>query len=165
MVKAFKSAGEVVLMCGDGANDVLALKTADVGVALLTGFNLLNADSSGYSVPQNETSPSAEHAKAPHRVGAVEERDDEDEENDVKIGDASAAAPFTARRPSIYSVVSLIRYATPSLLIHHTQHYTAQSTSVVLITQHYLYCCTHHHDDLILLRCCHFSGMVGRPMF
>lgn len=125
VVKAFKSAGEVVLMCGDGANDVLALKTADVGVALLTGFNLLNADSSGYSVPQNETTPSAGHAKASHRKGVVEEKegdDDEEDEGDVKIGDASAAAPFTARRPSIYSVVSLIRYATHSLPIHHTQH-------------------------------------------
>ena len=126
VVKAFKSAGEVVLMCGDGANDVLALKSADVGVALLTGFNLLNADSSGFSVPRNGTATSAEHAKASHRVGAVEEKkgddEDEDDEGDVKIGDASAAAPFTARRPSIYSVVGLIRHATASLPIHHIQH-------------------------------------------
>jgi manganese-transporting P-type ATPase len=123
VVKAFKSAGEVVLMCGDGANDVLALKTADVGVALLTGFNLLNADSSGFSVPQNETATSAEHAKAGHRKGVgIVGDEDEDDESDVKIGDASAAAPFTARRPSIYSVVGLIRYATLNLPIHHIQH-------------------------------------------
>ena len=127
VVKAFKSAGEVVLMCGDGANDVLALKTADVGVALLTGFNLLNADSSGFSGPQNGTATSAEHAKAGQRkgVGVVKKKEgdeDEDDESDVKIGDASAAAPFTARRPSIYSVVGLIRYETLSLPIHHIQH-------------------------------------------
>jgi magnesium-transporting ATPase (P-type) len=133
VVKAFKSAGEVVLMCGDGANDVLALKTADIGVALLTGFNLLNADSSGFSVPLNETILSAVHTKTSHRKGLAEERkgddEDEDDESDVKIGDASAAAPFTARRPSIYSVVSLIRYAIPSLPIHGTH-------STVLLALH-----------------------------
>ena len=39
-----------------------------------------------------------------------EERKNEEEEEDVvKIGDASVAAPFTARKPSIYSVVEIIR--------------------------------------------------------
>ena len=129
VVNAFKSAGEVVLMCGDGANDVLALKSADVGVALLTGFNLLNADSSGSNAPQSDSTTSAKDTKIQHHDRAVNsvDDDDDDDESDIKIGDASAAAPFTARRPSISSVVSLIRCARLSLQIVIMQHHTTPS--------------------------------------
>ena len=131
VVNAFKRAGEVVLMCGDGANDVLALKSADVGVALLTGFNLLNADSSGSSAPLSDSTSSARETKIQHHDRAVNiddnDDDDDDGESDIKIGDASAAAPFTARRPSISSVVSLIRYTRISLQIVPMQHSIAPS--------------------------------------
>ena len=44
VTECLHSVGRLCVMCRDGANDVGALKQADVGVALLSGFGDLNVD-------------------------------------------------------------------------------------------------------------------------
>jgi magnesium-transporting ATPase (P-type) len=117
-------------MCGDGANDVAALGAADVGVALLSGFGLQNVNATTAASPslssdtppavnqggETETDSSTKENPARRtRVAEVAKQAQTEVETqqtmEVRIGDASTAAPFTARRPSIASVADLIRFA------------------------------------------------------
>ena len=42
VLKAMRANGRYTMMCGDGANDVGALKQAHIGLALLSGFGDMN---------------------------------------------------------------------------------------------------------------------------
>lgn len=89
LVSLMNEMGEYTLMCGDGTNDVGALKKAHVGVALL-----------------EETKTKAKSISLPGNIG--QSMFILDEEVKTKLGDASIAAPFTSRTGSLRSVVDVI---------------------------------------------------------
>lgn len=114
------------LMCGDGTNDVGALKQAHIGVALLDGrpedlqkilkemrdsqvrkhqkslIETRKKWESSLNVDSNST------AALDKMLKTLEDADAEGN-NLVKLGDASVAAPFTSKISTIQSVCTLIR--------------------------------------------------------
>ncbi|OEU20754.1 P-type ATPase [Fragilariopsis cylindrus CCMP1102] len=143
VIECLHSVGSICLMCGDGANDVGALKGADVGVALLTGFGDLNVDKtdeeSQKTVNKDATESQVTAIMSQDQLnqiralpvtllkmklrsiggggieasaGALAKQFDDVESGElpmVKLGDASIAAPFTSKMPSIKSCVDIVR--------------------------------------------------------
>ena len=135
---------DTVLMCGDGTNDVSALRRADVGVALLGASSVERVDlGDGVDASDPDQVRTALQpflrAKARERAkknrekmrsfvsgggtssgggglmaslssAMQQQQDDGDgEAGVVKFGDASVAAPFTTKVPSLYFITHLVR--------------------------------------------------------
>jgi len=117
--------GFTTLMCGDGTNDVAALKHAHVGVALLTGVAAKHAEQEAIPStvqppavttvnPQQQPVTPAEAAQrareqAKKRIEELYKQMDENEQTIVRLGDASIAAPFTSRTSTIQCVCHIIK--------------------------------------------------------
>ncbi|OAG31220.1 cation-transporting ATPase 13A1 [Nematocida displodere] len=89
IIALLNASGEYTLMCGDGTNDVGALKAAHAGIALLEG-----------------TKTKGKAVTLPGNIG--QSMFIIDEEIKLKLGDASVAAPFTSRTGSLQSVIDVI---------------------------------------------------------
>jgi len=126
IVKSLKAAGICTLMCGDGTNDVGALRQAHCGVALI-------------SAPDRRKKSKKQIAAAKKQKEEEEKKRKEEEENmspaelqkrkwedmmkkleeesggmemdnkPVKLGDASIASPFTSKVAEIEAVLHIIR--------------------------------------------------------
>lgn len=92
VITTLKSLGFTTLMCGDGTNDVGALKHAHVGVALLA-----NAP---------ERLPDKKKKKLANMMKELEE---EEKAQVVKLGDASIASPFTSKLSTTTCVCHIIK--------------------------------------------------------
>lgn len=125
MIAALNDAGEVTLMCGDGTNDVGALKKAHVGVSIINSpvlekradrLSLLyekkleersraqRGNSTPLSTDADEKNKNAQLAQI-----LAEVREQENDPTIVQLGDASIASPFTAKRTSVACVISVVR--------------------------------------------------------
>lgn len=125
VVDAFNASGRHTLMCGDGTNDVGALKRAHVGVSIVSVPDLeakqrdasdeINAvraeekkERKKKAKKQSTTAKSKHASSKPKRSRAerVEKSlhalaEAEDELNYVSLGNASVASPFTSRKTSV----------------------------------------------------------------
>ena len=123
VIAAFNSSGRHTLMCGDGTNDVGALKQAHVGVSIISVPDLEAKQRSANNVisavqreekrerkkaMKDKKSLKSGKSKKPKRSRAerVERSlqalaEAEDELNFVSLGNASVASPFTSRKTSV----------------------------------------------------------------
>eukprot|EP00804_Cyclotella_cryptica_P022565 CCRYP_009443-RA/>CCRYP_009443-RA protein AED:0.10 eAED:0.10 QI:76/1/1/1/0.5/0.4/5/2352/1498 len=109
VIAAFNSIGRHTLMCGDGSNDIGALKQAHVGVSIISVPDLEGKQRDAYDAIRSKRktpnkfkdkkSKQSEAKQVESYLQAIAEA--EDDLMHVGLGNASVASPFTARKTSI----------------------------------------------------------------
>ncbi|KAK4337265.1 hypothetical protein RND71_043263 [Anisodus tanguticus] len=125
IITSMRAQGYYVLMCGDGTNDVGALKHADAGIALIANAPLTVTKQP--SVPKQSINkenllgprqqrglnrklqPMDAKSKMTEIRRIIDEMNEQDKAEIVKLGDASIAAPFTSKLSSIKCVCDIIK--------------------------------------------------------
>ncbi|GKY92667.1 hypothetical protein MPSEU_000236700 [Mayamaea pseudoterrestris] len=104
LIAAFNCGGHCTLMCGDGTNDVGALKRARVGISILSAPEVESKQRHASEAIAKSTH--AKKCKIARKHGSGENplhqlREAEKQLDELELGDASVAAPFTSRAVSI----------------------------------------------------------------
>merc|ERR1719187_2525921 len=135
VITTLKALGYTTLMCGDGTNDVGALKHSNVGVAILSGAPAkkkkskdnedddlnkpITMENDKFDKLKKDGKGKRPGSEGPRRPGLtsqqarlekmMKELQEAEEASIVKLGDASIAAPFTSKSPSIVSINHVIK--------------------------------------------------------
>ncbi|EKX72878.1 p-type ATPase family member protein [Theileria equi strain WA] len=138
IIQTFKNAGKIIAMCGDGTNDIAALKVAHVGLSLLNNplkknkrveppTSVLKASpAKPQSVTQRKlnfptgvkkstNSPAHRLTTPDYRNVVLKDRykslasELDDEMPQLKLGEASIASPFTYHKGDVYCVPTLVK--------------------------------------------------------
>jgi cation-transporting ATPase 13A1 len=92
IIKIIKESGKSVLMCGDGTNDVGALKKSDVGIALV---GLKDEPSAEEAKAEKERKDKLRKEAMMKRQTDILQMLNTEDDTEFKSGDACIAAPFT----------------------------------------------------------------------
>eukprot|EP01036_Dinobryon_divergens_P016705 gene16705-22660_t len=106
IIQALNDSGHFTLMCGDGTNDVGALKAAHVGVSVVNDPEL---ERRVHNREKTDKKQKLSAVKSRMNRALAELQEQEQDPTIVKLGDASIASPFTARRTSIDCVLGVLR--------------------------------------------------------
>ncbi|XP_014248096.1 manganese-transporting ATPase 13A1 [Cimex lectularius] len=126
VVVTLKSLGYTTLMCGDGTNDVGALKHAHCGVAILTNAPEAKLDMKQIVKEKEKVkmlterltnNPRGNNDQRANTINSTNEKiqkllkeiEESEQAQIVKLGDASIAAPFTSKRSSIQCICHVIK--------------------------------------------------------
>lgn len=97
VIAAYNLSGRHTLMCGDGTNDVGALKRAHVGISIISAPEIESKTRKATAKLQKKKKQRASTLEASLR----QLQEAQDELDQVELGDASVASPFTSRAMSI----------------------------------------------------------------
>ena len=112
VVAAFNHGGYQTLMVGDGTNDVGALKRAHVGISIISApeVEAKQRKASDTLNQMKKKKKGTEKSKRRRLEQSLQQlREAQEELDQVELGDASVAAPFTSRAVSIKCVKDVIQ--------------------------------------------------------
>ncbi|CAN0349320.1 unnamed protein product [Discosporangium mesarthrocarpum] len=124
VVVELNASGRTTLMCGDGTNDVGALRRAHVGVSIINSPEMekrlqgyvdgpkgkgRGGTQGGGGLDDGTSSSSSCEEMRSKALVLVEAQEQDMDPTLVRLGDASIASPFTAKTTSVGCVLTIIR--------------------------------------------------------